>query len=127
VPVIGEIDFHLTHIELASFTIGACNATFAAPEGVGVTVSDLAIKLTLDWQLRRVCFELHSNPGTFVDIVDIDVSCGSRLEYIFRFHFHSKVLLYRFAPYKLIFCVNFPQVQEEGLSVAAVWQGQRQH
>jgi hypothetical protein len=50
--VIGEIDFHLTHIELASFTIGACNATFAAPEGVGVIVSDLSMALTLDWQLR---------------------------------------------------------------------------
>jgi hypothetical protein len=52
VPVIGEIDFHLTHIELASFTIGACNATFAAPEGVGVVVSNLSMALTLDWQLR---------------------------------------------------------------------------
>lgn len=52
VPVIGEIDFHLTHIELVSFTIGACNATFAAPEGVGVVVSDLSMALTLDWQLR---------------------------------------------------------------------------
>ncbi len=55
-PVIGEIDFHLTHIELASFTIGACNATFAAPEGVGVTVSDLSMALTLDWQLRLLSF-----------------------------------------------------------------------
>jgi hypothetical protein len=53
VPILGEIDFQLSSIVLQSFTVNACNATFEAPEGVGVVVSDLSIQLTLDWAYQK--------------------------------------------------------------------------
>ena len=56
VPVIGVIEFQLTDVTLQSFTIGACNATFAAPEGVGLTITDLALELTLNWHYKKKGF-----------------------------------------------------------------------